>query len=245
MRTRLQQWGIRPNEKVTKEAFAKWDVDGSGAIDFDETRGVKRTYRRSSTTNATVCGERSWLWAISFTMDWLVRNCMAQKLHQDEDANAVFNEEDWSAKESPDKANGAKLKHEQAVQPNSSSADDTRSPYSERVYEQCYPTAATGAALGDIDCINRACSPQPKSDPNLNMHKPSTDPLAPCRTSFSLVGFLLRKASRSWRRRSVPKFLQNGNPTLPKNGESAHTGACRGRGSWQQQRTQTRIELGP
>jgi Ca2+-binding EF-hand superfamily protein len=36
MRTRLQQWGIRPNEKVMKEAFAKWDVDGSGAIDFDE-----------------------------------------------------------------------------------------------------------------------------------------------------------------------------------------------------------------
>ena len=85
MRTRLQQWGIRPNEKVTKEAFAKWDVDGSGAIDFDETRGVKRTYRRSSTTNTTVCCRRRR--AILVVGNFVYNGLARAKLHGAETAS--------------------------------------------------------------------------------------------------------------------------------------------------------------
>jgi Ca2+-binding EF-hand superfamily protein len=33
---RLQQWSIRPTDKVLKECFAKWDQDNSGLVDFDE-----------------------------------------------------------------------------------------------------------------------------------------------------------------------------------------------------------------
>jgi Ca2+-binding EF-hand superfamily protein len=36
MRVRCQQWGIRPSEGLLRQAFRKWDEDGSGLIDFDE-----------------------------------------------------------------------------------------------------------------------------------------------------------------------------------------------------------------
>jgi Ca2+-binding EF-hand superfamily protein len=36
LRTRLQQWGIRPTDELMEEAFKKWDLDNSGLIDFDE-----------------------------------------------------------------------------------------------------------------------------------------------------------------------------------------------------------------
>jgi hypothetical protein len=36
IKTRCQQWGIRPTDNLLAIAFKKWDADGGGDIDFDE-----------------------------------------------------------------------------------------------------------------------------------------------------------------------------------------------------------------
>jgi Ca2+-binding EF-hand superfamily protein len=33
---RLRQWGVKPSDELMKQAFAKWDSDKSGRLEFDE-----------------------------------------------------------------------------------------------------------------------------------------------------------------------------------------------------------------